>query len=722
VRPLPVLAGIGILTLSGSARADVALPPQDCSGQPGCAAPVADGVIGADEYIDGRAIPMSDFGAGGADGTLRLLLAGETLHIAARVHDAGRPDPSGVVEVYFDAKRPDTLGGLPDTWMPLSDDRRITVRYDLAPRGSTSVIERKGQAGAWVGFDPWTFPAMWPHTWGITRPTSDPGFIHVELAVQLRPVVAPQSEPVASGMVGLGVHHESSTDGSLEHFPGDVQFPPDESSTWTWETLVFADPDPVPLSVSMYNLFLDDEAVRDSAGEPEDFANVLWDREIVCINDVWDAGDQDELVETIDKIRADKGLGPMYAAGLDYQVQDVIPDWKVDSDWESGLLILSSRPIVEFGVHDFQTDVCLGDDSCGYDGGVLWARILTAAAEPASQGEQVVWDADQFVDVYCTHLRQSYLDLDPGQANHQAVTTREFIEATRSPDRPAILMGGMLVDPPQMPVSYEQLKKDLGVAELTPFDQANSWLSDVYDLGTLDPVGTYMDGWCDEDTELELAGMPRTDYIFVIPASTPWPDFGVAADPGYSVDIHHEPDVDEHDCLSYHAELRANIGLVPTSEPGHWNPTVDHAVTYTITQIIDHASGGCCADWFTPFLGLLDVSKAYGESESWEGDVVYPGWSVSRTMSQSGVAFMELQLWEGDTSDDHYDATPGTDGLDPKFSFDHASGKWRRLSDAYGDLEVLGSFEDFPGGMIVETTGKSGETATVFHRLTAPEL
>ena len=99
--------------------------------------------------------------------------------------------------------------------------------------------------------------------------------------------------------------------------------------------------------------------------------------------------------------------------------------------------------------------------------------------------------------------------------------------------------------------------------------------------------------------------------------------------------------------------------MVRTDQPGHWNPKKAHTLTYAITKLDDHASGGCCADWFTTGFGFSNQPHLdFDDDHTPDGDIVNPGWKATTTLS-AGQVTAAGPVWEWDSGpNDHYDVIP----------------------------------------------------------------
>jgi hypothetical protein len=651
MRQMVAMSSVLLAFHAADAGAVTHLPPCQSSS---CTNPVVDGVVGDIEYANGVGYPLSNFDAGGPNGAARLYLEDDRLYIGLRLpapaSDRGR---RGDLQIYLDADRPDTscapvaepLGG---------EDRILLVSYDL-DADTWSLAQKVGGANGWqVPGPPSPWLKLWQSTVSVSEPADDPGMVHVEIAIRLRPQGASSSTVISDGSLGLAFRHTAT--GSLEHMPGSAAVPPKPDLPCTWETLDFTQVVGVPLSMATWSLGV-------TMTTPGVVPDEIWDREIVCLSRM-DEYPLQEIIDEVNAIRAHNQLDPMVPT-----TNSTIGGLAVVR------LLLTSRPVIASA--QLATD----------DGHVfmLWARVLTEASVPGD--ERKPFKAGEFVDIYCG---------SPNNAD-QAVKAKNFIEGTRATDRPAFLLA----------FTYHELHlfEAFGLDQLTPFEQANTWLSDLHDFGS---VATPAD-----------PGLLKT-HMFALPPTDPWPAFGIAQEPIASTEV--PTDAHGH-AVGEGPILSASLELVRTDQPGHWNPKKEHAVTYSVSRLIDHASGGCCADWFTTGIGFLgSFLVPFSDDQTPDGDDVNPGWKGSHVLA-AGQVTATAQVWDWDAGpNDHYDVIPESLSWDPFFRITHTSGLVERV-DLFGNLvDVLGTFEQNPGGMAVQTKGNEGEIGTAFHVITAEEI
>ncbi|HTE50871.1 MAG TPA: hypothetical protein VK698_08385 [Kofleriaceae bacterium] len=627
------------LGLAADASASTFVPPCEHNG---CTAPEVDAEVGDLEYANGVGFPLSNFDAGGPNGALRLHLQGEKLYVGMRL-----PPPTdvhrGEVTLYLDADRPGTSCS-PTAEKPGPEDRRLSLTYDLAA-GTASLSQQVGNGTTWqAASGPNWWLKLWPTSMELTEAG---GMLVAEVAITLRPAGASTSDVLEDEKVGFAMRHDVA--GSDEHVPGGVSNPPGALTPCSWETLAFTRPNGVPLAFSVWELgFSEDEQ------EIEDLADMIWDRDVLCLLDA--PVDLWGLVKIINERRGLNLMSTIQAIGA-------------EDTW-----LLTSRPVVDSRIAFSDANPYIT-----YTGS--WARLVTdAGIPPLDRGP---YGAGEFIDVYC-------------MAEIVSWDSRELIDTTRAPDRPAIVLG---------PRDDDDYYYDLDSGEA--FDEANGWLSDVHDVADIaDPTHPGLDD--------------ITAYL--LPALVEWPTFGIEQEPVATTTLHeYTPDGDD---FSTNPEVSTTIKLVRTDQPGHWNPMKEHRITYAITKLHDHAAGGCCADWFTDYIGFPGhVDESYDDDHTPDGDVVAPGWNVSMILAAGSVTATAMVQEYDTTGDDHYDVVPeGGIDFDPIFRITHASGLVERL-DFFGAVrDVLGTFEQHPGGMGVSTVGTNGEVATATHFITAEEI
>lgn len=696
-----VLAAAITLAAAGPPDAEgaVFLPPTHWLAQ-------VDGQVNPGEYFDGAKLPLQDFAQGGANGDLFLEVNADlqTLYIGMHVAETSDP-PRGLLELVFDARRPDTLDGVPGADVPQAADRRVVITYRLARSPMVTIAQTKGEKGAWVLLA--SPDEEWATQLAVAR--SSPGFVDIELAIRLRPSSASASGPLADKKLGLGITHHG-VDGSFVHLPNKMNGEPLPGATLTWETILFELPPRIPLDLTTFNVgqmpwFAPDGDGGD--GEPADVAAHVFRKEVVCLEEMWSNSDVKSLLDELHTLRAAEGWNDFEVAGLDADFEQGLNPYDDD-----GVILLSARPIVQTGTLTYSA--CAGPASdCRADKGAVWARVLIEGGEPTVER---AGNADNFIDVFCTHLNNDDNDTSMTVASPKAVRQsqleelRAFVGAKAAADRPAFVMGDFNIAGAEP--EYPFLVQTMGLFP-TGFDVLNTQMVDDKDLGALmNPVaGTFMGDACTVDEIDKLPDLRRIDYILQIPPTQEWPDWGVASaqaevDPNFI-----SLSATSADCLSDHAMLEVHLELVRSSVPPAWNPMKDHLVTFTVTKLVDHASGGCCADWYTPALWLDPAGVAVSDAATPDGTVVYPGdtWTVATVYTDHDVRNMSVEVWEADSGsgDDHYDVTGS--GLDPQYELDHWYGEWNRLDKDWLYDDTVGSFGEMPDGMYVETWGDVSE-------------
>ncbi|MBK7585815.1 MAG: hypothetical protein IPI67_37215 [Myxococcales bacterium] len=247
---------------------------------------------------------------------------------------------------------------------------------------------------------------------------------------------------------------------------------------------------------------------------------------------------------------------------------------------------------------------------------------------------------------------------DPaGIRKQQLAALRAYAVQARSDatDRPALLIGDLNIDgndgdaPPSSASEYSGLLALLGLADFSPYDQVNSLFSKRYDLGLYDLFTTAP---ADLQTAFNLHGElgpgtalgacpsgvanpgKRYDYALILPAPDALPTYAIAKSPtptartedfapGESLDPKKGTNLfvpvgDE--CLSDHAALFAEFGLVRIVQPGFWNSSRNHVLTYSVKQVHDlgRIVGGA-------------ATLTFSEISEWCG-VTLAGLSYTRTL------------------------------------------------------------------------------------------
>ena len=722
---VPLLLALASLIPTGALAAPHAtkLLPQDaqvhCSPGAPCLQPTANGVVPALEYADGKKLPLQDYVNGGPNGDLFLYVSdnssytsnecnvtgpqnpcrAQSLFIGMRVprpRDASGNllNPAGSITLLLDANRDDTLNLVADADAPRVEDRRIHFRYSTGPGAVTGLSQSKGNpAGGWSALA--TPSEAWATTAAVTLPASDPAHVHIEFEIKLAPGLPSSgtSEPLMSTVrkLGLGIEHTPMTTSGATQKVGGGRLPnapvaPDELLTATWETLEFKAPAPIPLSFTMWNVGQMPDATAwvpdGGSGEIDTVAQQIFNKEVVCLSEVWMSHERGELIEKVNLLRIQANMMPMQ------HVAELNDDLLQPSIFSTGLVLLSSRQILEAGVHHFPFGMCTGAD-CAQAKGVLWARIAT----PAATAPVVILDHDtpkiaagtdyaEFVDVFCTHVNagentsgedttvreQQFADIrtyvqqvrqgGPLTANLFPFEIKDAVPAGTWPsglDRPAFLLGDLNTLGPkgtQTDVGFAHYTDMMGsglfnISGPGQFEQANSQFSSVRDLARVatgadsQAAGTWLSPLCANTVESELGAKDRIDYVLVFPPqdTADFPAFALLNGSTASVNPQFDPlsaSVDSEgnitqQCLSDHAMVEVTVKLARVKDVLKYNPMKKHRVEYAVKQVIDlETQSGCCADWYTPRVMMIanGVNRTNAFLEFIEDKTIYPNWSV----------------------------------------------------------------------------------------------
>lgn len=462
------------------------------------------------------------------------------------------------------------------------------------------------------------------------------------------------------------------------------------------------------------------------------------------------------------------------------------------NDQDTGLLFLSKRPFVNGSVVEYDDSLCAAED-CHEGKGFIWARVLTRAADPAPLGNtsggefppSTTLNASEFLDVFCTHT-QANPELpgipDPAAIRKQQLAAlRAYAVHVRhdATDRPALLIGDLNIDgnngdsAPDGTSEYEGLLALLGLNALTPYDQANSLFSKRYDLGiygsfTTKPAdlqaafnahgelgpGTAL-GACPNG--VANAGK-RYDYALILPAPDALPTYAIAAAPVPKATVEDfapgepldpvkgtnliVPVGDE--CLSDHGALFAKFGLVRIVEPGFWNSSRNHVVSYTVKQVHDLGEDcwGCGdADFFGEIRvvrsdsGGAQIHKDFGPFDDQTAPII----NVSRSQNFAAIFppasttalnlrwSTKLTLIEDDVSspDDYYDTDDYSNSRNASTEFKVVLGEWWRVQGSQAPSKIGNLDFRINGTASLEkkTVGNEGsDRARAHHVLTAKEV
>lgn len=263
---------------------------------------------------------------------------------------------------------------------------------------------------------------------------------------------------------------------------------------------------------------------------------------------------------------------------------------------------------------------------------------------------------------------------------------------------------------------YQAMRQLLGNWQLSPFDQANGWAWDLYDLLARDERGTWIGQGTESavtdtsandcitvgqfvgyDTVTELPKEARVDYILVLPAQGSFPFYSLVGpesnptEPVVGINANAGSWEDGLGCASDHAEVTAEVGLVQTGVKAGYNPNKAHRLTYRVSTLNDFTdSDGGDTDWFVP-AGEFKIERrdagnnvveawyhGYSDDSTPDGVAVSVQWydwvhPQGNDKVRAGVLVMDAD----DFSDDFYDGTSFTSGNDtffraPYFEFNHA--------------------------------------------------
>lgn len=732
------------------------LPPQNasvhCSPGSPCTQPTVDGQVHPLEYADGRTFLLQDYGSGGDNGQLYVAVSDRPVYASDECNVTPAPDADyvqtrpcvaetlflglhvprprdaagnllpakGSLTVYLDVARGASLDPAATAALkPRSEDRRITVLFDTEAN-TLSVTHAIGNgAGGWAPLPQatWAFDTVAKATTTVTDLRA-----HLELSIRLRTsVTGSTSEPLASGSRKLGLALQvrppvATVVGPYRLMSADFPNTPSVSlssaQVRTWETLDLSAPTPIPLSMSVWNVGQMPAILPVSdggSGEIDTIARAIYKREAICLTEVWEASERVEIVEEVNGLRGAAGLPPMHViTDNDDNVATV--------GGYTGLVFLSSRPIVEGGIHYFPRDTCTGFD-CVQSKGVIWARVATPAADPPTGTGTAALPKGgsygEFVDLFCTHVnagdngpgpdtearQRQFFDLHAyiaqvrkGGPLHRSLYPYQLSEGDWYPsgtwrsgmDRPAFLLGDLNTLGPKGAeasggyAAYEAMMSKLYAGLLTPtfFERASSMFLETRDLGQsvlgVDPArsGTWLGSTCSSSVQSELHKMDRIDYVLVFPpdTGTGFPAFALQSAKA-SVDAHLDLD-SVGQCLSDHAEVRVDVALVRVADVLKYNPAKAHRVQYAIKRVTDlETESGCCADWYSPRV-YMKANGSWQQKEYLsviENQTIHPNWYVRTGVvwpsnlpdlpaHHQGSVLATGSVWEEDAhGDDHYD-------------------------------------------------------------------
>lgn len=610
-----VMMALGVLALTREARAVFIPPKQTFVAHSAATCPIAkaycdpltpDGVITDLEYVDSAAAPLQDFASGKPTGKLWLKQAkDEKLNFGIRVHPGSptcaAPGNCGLwaTVLYFDARRDKTLTELSSALTVGPDDRAIVIWHDSV--SSFTVSYFKGVAGqnTWV-------EANSNERWTAQVAVGQKGgWLEVEVEVLLRPYGSSlPSEVLGSGKMGLSVLHLRYDDAvnvdTLHFWPGNAgidpvfQLPnrPNGFIPYTWQTVEFKRPEPEELSFMTYNLGLLPLIANGGSGDVQDFAAIaatIGGPEVMCFQEVWQHDDRKDLALMSDAFwkmqfpnEADKEIqeagAPQECDGLldpFCNLGNLIPGYEATGldIQDTGLLVLSKHPIFGSQVREYDTSYCEGAD-CIEDKGAIWARVATKKSKVTltktdSDGIpylDFIYDADEYVDVFCTHMQSScdilahllpMLDQIGGVIipsfsmlyghdladlmtcdttdvldiqDHQLWELRKFIdEKAQPPDRPAFVLGDTNANGRPPGSSYGKMLSRLELTTFTPFDAATTLFSKRYDIALGCKAGAAANYSIPLQPQASCDPLLTTEvFSYTPPSGEPtWPRFGV---------------------------------------------------------------------------------------------------------------------------------------------------------------------------------------------------
>lgn len=364
---------------------------------------------------------------------------------------------------------------------------------------------------------------------------------------------------------------------------------------------------------------------------------------------------------------------------------------------DNGLLLMSRRPLLAAKVIEFDHDLCAGAD-CGRRKGFLHAEVLTDASEtirrsdpqqtctedPDTQIEECEdhpppqgYSGSEALDIYCTHLQAGF----PSGLNQNSIVAAvdqilsfenpnfqprgpdfirneqfeiftRYIDDSRNPNRPALVLGDMNVNGknPANLRSPNGIYTEFGLDEFGPFDQNNNqtlysrrydlaiaedqttvFVSDPADLGygtSLDSnsLGNLLPGLRPKKgvcVSVDATRTGRLDYALVLPAKTEFPTHAVVngtATPypglpgtlvnpigGGDLQVPWDGSIGTNndtwpigpptnlggECLSDHAALFVDLNVARLVDTPVWNPRHSHNLDFKVAAIEETAGGDC---------------------------------------------------------------------------------------------------------------------------------
>lgn len=476
------------------------------------------------EYLRGRKFVLGNWSGvpGAADAELymhamtngsgerRLYVA---LGLPIRWPSIPFPQPDrGILTIFFDADRKDA------SLCPATIDRRLQIIFHAVQAATAADLvlgqiydyELSEDAGA--GGTPNCTSITPPYDQTRAHTDQEPGVKIRRDPTSWRYVIEfwidLPTKVLQDRLLGIGIRYEDAdyetgVARAIHNFPNDpleaVYDPishPNALPTWgetnTWQTIDLGEPYSIPFGVGIWNVGQMFWATGDGGGgEPNNIAESIWQRDIVCLTEVMEGSDRTEIVELANKLRADvKPQLPPLKVIMSPKGQE--PNNMILSSWvdvtPSKLTTFSwdpAEPLSSFTHGDnimrFMDHGATGADDtldvgCNSGAkGIVWARL-------APPMDIVDWscdyppcitkyhDAGAFVDVFCTHTQAPCVDF-PGytcSSDRSRVETRDaqfdamktWIDARRARvtggsdglNRPAILLGDMnTVGPKDLP-------------------------------------------------------------------------------------------------------------------------------------------------------------------------------------------------------------------------------------------------------------------------------
>ena len=453
----------------------------------------------AGEYIRGRKFVLGNWSgiAGAKDAELYLHAidgsgGDRRLYMALDLPIRRPTDPTtadrGHLEIYLDVDR--KAGHTCAT----TDDRKIVVNLFAPQSGMSAVLlnnvdydydELGGANGNPCTSTSVPSSATRAHNEAglglvIKRNTTTQTYV-VELWIDL-PVKVVQDR-----YLGLGIRYEDSDyllDRAIHNFPNNPTTAPQLKPSWddllSWQDIDLAGPYKVPFGVGLWNVGQMQLAPEGDGGEgePNNIAEGIWQRDIVCLTEVMKASDRADIVEFANHIRENNGLPPFETVVVPPNGNS--PNNMILSSWRNITPTTSGDdPFVRFSTLGATSDEDTVFTSGSGAKGIVWARlapplpVIGPCVDTAVSGplcNYPYYDAASFVDIFCTHTQaprsplggnDSFFDHDKfDQRNSQFTVMKTWIDDRRGrvtggqdgKNRPAIILGDMnTVGPRDLP-------------------------------------------------------------------------------------------------------------------------------------------------------------------------------------------------------------------------------------------------------------------------------